>query len=129
MKRSGNTFELSASDLVSFLNCHHLAALDRAVAEGALPKPEVWDPLLQVLSERGSAHEQDYLDHLAMSGLDVVRIDGIEVTSSAAERTREAMQRGVPVIAQAAPAHQKLEGTRRYPAPRRGAERAGNLVL
>lgn len=44
MKRVGDRFELSATDLVGYLNCHHLAALDRAVAEGALPKPKVWDP-------------------------------------------------------------------------------------
>jgi len=99
MKRSGNTFELSASDLVGFLNCHHLAALDREVAEGTLPKPEVWDPLLQILSERGVAHEEDYVDHLVKSGLDVARIDGIDVTSSAVAQTRDAMQRGFPVIA------------------------------
>lgn len=110
MKRSGNTFELSASDLVGFLNCHYLAALDRAVAEGALPKPEVWDPLLQILSKRGSAHEQDYLEYLAKSGLDVVRIDGIDVTSAAASQTREAMQHGVPVIAQAALTHESWKG-------------------
>lgn len=110
MKRSGNTFELNASDLVGFLNCHHLAALDRAVAEGALPRPQVWDPLLQILSERGAAHEQSYLEHLAKSGLDVVRIEGIDVTSSAAAQTRDAMERGVPVIAQAALAHQHWKG-------------------
>ena len=46
MKKTGDSFELSASDLVGYLNCHHLAALDRAVAEGALRRPYVWDPLL-----------------------------------------------------------------------------------
>ena len=59
MKRSGNTFELNANDLVGLLNWHHLAALDRAVAEGALCNAGVWDPFLQILSERGSAHEQE----------------------------------------------------------------------
>ena len=40
MKKTKDSFELSASDLVGYLNCRHLAALDRAVAEGALQKPK-----------------------------------------------------------------------------------------
>src|ERR1700743_1527075 len=80
VKKVGASFEFSATDLVGHLNCHHLLGLDRAVAEGALPKPKVWDPLLEILSERGMAHEQSYLEHLTKEGLDVVRIDGIDVT-------------------------------------------------
>jgi hypothetical protein len=34
MRLVGQDFELSASDLVSYLHCRHLSALDRAVAEG-----------------------------------------------------------------------------------------------
>ena len=75
MKKVGASFEFSATDLVGHLNCHHLLGLDRAVAEGALPKPKVWDPLLEILSERGMAHEQSYLEHLTKAGLDVVRIN------------------------------------------------------
>src|SRR5215468_5482642 len=100
MRKTGKVFEFSATDLVGYLNCHHLAALDRAVAEGTLPKPKVWDPLLQILSERGAAHERDYIEHLTKAGLDVIRIDGIEVTTAAVAETRGAMQRGIPVIAQ-----------------------------
>ena len=71
MKKVGDSFELSATDLVGYLNCHHLAGLDRAVANGALSKPKVWDPLLQILAERGIAHEQSYIEHLTTAGLDV----------------------------------------------------------
>ena len=110
MKRVGETFELTATDLVGFLNCHHLSALDRAVADGVLSKPKVWDPLLQILWERGAAHEQSYVEHLTKEGLDVVRIDGIDVTNEAADETRAAMQRGVPVIVQAALTHQGWSG-------------------
>jgi len=110
MKKAGDSFELSATDLVGYLNCHHLAALDRAVAEGAMPKPKVWDPLLKILSERGSIHEQSYLEHLTNTGFDVVRIDGIDVTTAAVTETRAAMQRGVPVVAQAALVHQGWNG-------------------
>jgi predicted RecB family nuclease len=110
MKKAGDSFELSATDLVGYLNCHHLAELDRAVAEGALLKPKVWDPLLQILSERGAAHEQSYVEHLTKAGLEVVRIDGIDVTNEAVAETRTAMRRGVSVIAQAALTHQGWNG-------------------
>jgi len=110
MKKVGDSFELSATDLVGYLNCHHLAGLDRAVADGVLSKPKLWDPLLQILSERGAAHEQSYVEHLTTAGLDVVRIDGAEVTLEAVVETRAAMQRGVPVIAQAALTHQGWNG-------------------
>ena len=78
MKKVGDSFELSATDLVGYLHCHHLTALDRAVAEGAMAKPKVWDPLFEVLLERGAAHEQAYVEHLTKLGQDVIRIDGIE---------------------------------------------------
>lgn len=110
MKKVGATFEFSATDLVGHLNCHHLTALDRAVADGALSKPKVWDPLLQILSERGAAHEQSYVEHLTEAGLDVVRIDGIDVTATAVAETHAAMQHGAPVIVQAALTHQGWNG-------------------
>jgi hypothetical protein len=77
MKKAGDSFELNATDLVGYVKCRHLAVLDRAVAEGALLKPKVWDPLLQILSQRGATHEQNYVEHLTKAGLEVVRIDGI----------------------------------------------------
>jgi len=67
-----------------------------------LDKPFIWDPLLEVLAERGAAHERRYLDHLEANGLHIVRIGGIGVDSTALAQTRDAMRRGVPVIAQGA---------------------------
>jgi predicted RecB family nuclease len=105
MKRTGSTFELNATDLVGHLNCAHLSALDRAVAEGTLPKPKVWDPLLQVLAERGKIHERNYVEQLKESGFDVVTIEGVEVNEEAMAATRAAMADGAAVIAQGALAH------------------------
>ena len=102
MRKVGESFELSATDLVGYLYCRHLTALDRAVAEGVLAKPKIWDPLLQILSERGAAHEQAYIEHLTGAGLDVTRIDGVEVTNAAVAQTLAAMRQGVPVIVQGA---------------------------
>lgn len=110
MRLSGETFLLSASDIVGHLNCRHLTGLDRAVAEGALAKPKVWDPLLQILSERGSAHEQAYIEHLQAAGYQVARIDGVEVTDAAVADTIAAMQSGMQVIVQGALAHEHWVG-------------------
>ena len=54
MRKEDAFFELSATDLVSYLNCRHLSDLERAVAEGNLRKPYVSDPLLKILWEQGS---------------------------------------------------------------------------
>ena len=103
-------FVLSATDLVSYLNCRHLSDLDRAVAEGARPKPKSWNPLLEVLWERGAIHEQNYVEHLKASELDVIRIEGVDVDPEAVAATIEAMQHGVPVIVQGALANGKWSG-------------------
>lgn len=103
MRKVGNGFHLTATDLVSHLNCRHLTQLDRAVAEGAMAKPKVWDPLLEILSKRGSAHEQSYIEHLrSADGIEVARIEGVEVTESAVAETLAAMRRGSPVVVQGA---------------------------
>ena len=102
MKKVGGSFELSATDLVGYLNCRHLAALNRAVAEGTLAKPKVWDPLLQILWERGAIHEKKYVEHLAQAGLSAIRIDGADVTDATVSETLTAMQSGTAVIVQGA---------------------------
>ena len=102
MKKTGPSFQLSATDLVGYLNCQHLSGLDCAVAEGALAKPKVWDPLLQILWERGSIHEQNYVTHLEQAGLDVVRIDGVDITDDAVKDTLAAMKLGTAIIVQGA---------------------------
>jgi len=102
MKKKNEVLEVSASDLVGYLNCRHLSDLDRAVAERVLAKPVVWDPLLQLLWERGSIHETNYVDHLIAAGFDVVRIEGIDITDDAVTQTLSAMKDGTSVIAQGA---------------------------
>ncbi len=110
MEKIGGSIRLSADDLVGYLNCHHLSGLDRAVAEGKRAKPKVWDPLLEILWERGSIHEQNYVDHLKGSGLGVIRIDGVDVTAAAVAETLAAMKDGTEVIVQDALAHDGWAG-------------------
>jgi hypothetical protein len=42
MRKNGDSFDLSATDLVGYLNCRHLSALEKAVAEGTVKKPHMW---------------------------------------------------------------------------------------
>lgn len=102
MQKLGDFMLLSASDLVGHLNCRHLTGLDIAVATGALEKPKVWDPLLQVLWERGARHEEGFVEHLKSQGLSVTVIDGTGVDDEAVTRTRDAMIAGDKVIVQGA---------------------------
>src|SRR6267142_6348947 len=90
MHKVGDSIFVSASDLVGHLNCRHLTGLDIAVATGVLEKPKVWDPLLQLLWERGARHEQAFVDHLKSQGFSVTVIDGIGVDDIAVSRTRDA---------------------------------------
>ena len=98
----GGSVHLSASDLVGHLNCHYLTRLDLSVAFGELEKPAIWDPVLQVLAERGARHERSYLDHLCASGFHIVRIDGVGIDATSVSNTSEAMRRGAPIIVQGA---------------------------
>jgi predicted RecB family nuclease len=93
---------LSASDLVGHLNCPYLTKLDLAVARGELDKPSRWDPVLELLAERGALHEQSYLDHLELTGLSITRVNGIGVDANAVQETLDAMRTGAPIIAQGA---------------------------
>lgn len=102
MERAGGSIRLSATDLVAHLNCAHLTSLDLAVAGGALEKPKVWDPLLQILWERGARHEQGFVDHLKASGCAVTVIEGLGIDADAVARTRAVMADGAQIIVQGA---------------------------
>lgn len=102
MRKGGETIDLTASDLVGHLNCRYVTALDLAVARGKLAKPSVWDPLLEILAERGALHEKAYIGHLGNQGHAVTIINGVGVDAAAVERTLTAMKGGAPIIVQAA---------------------------
>jgi hypothetical protein len=97
-----DALRLSASDLVGHLNCRYLTGLDLRVANGTLAKPVIWDPVLEVLAERGRQHEQGYVAHLKSKGLGVIAIDRVGVDDEAVLSTLAAMKAGIAVIAQAA---------------------------
>ena len=102
MQKMGSELRFSASDLVGHLDCHHLTALDAAVARGTATKPKIWDPVLEALAARGRAHERQYVESLRGSELSVVEIEGGGVNSTQVYRTIEAMLSGVDIIVQGA---------------------------
>ena len=98
--RDGKTL-FSASDLVNYLECEHLTALDLRDLETPLPRATA-DEQVKLIQDKGHAHEAAYLADLEAATGDVVNVkaagQGIEAEI---EVTREAMQQGGAVIYQA----------------------------
>jgi uncharacterized protein len=101
MRVSGQTLELSASDLSHFLACRHRTALDLAVAQGALAAPSWVDPALVLLQERGLEHERRYVETLREQGLQTLDLS-VFSGEEAVARTPDAMRAGVDAIIQPA---------------------------
>jgi len=97
----------SATDLVGFLECAHLAGLERAVAEGHLAKPQRTDPVLERIAQRGIEHEARFLGDLAAEGLTAttIAVDHALARAERLERARDAtlaaLRAGVDVVYQA----------------------------
>ncbi len=100
MQGSGASLRLAATDISNHLACRHLTQLDRAVAEGRLSAPSWRDPALELLQERGFAHERAFLQHLRAQGLGVVEPEG-EAGRLPLQRALQAMRAGAEVIVQA----------------------------
>ena len=75
MDEVSEIIRLSASDLVNHLACQRLTELNHQVAVGLRAAPEYWDPTLDLLWERGLAHEQAYIQHLMDAGAQT-RVEG-----------------------------------------------------
>jgi uncharacterized protein len=100
------TLIVSATDLVGYLECGHLATLELAAANGAIEKPLRQDPELELIRKRGFDHEQRFLGRLRDEGRTVHEIEtrdarGPAELRAAESETFEAMRRGEDVIFQA----------------------------
>ena len=98
----------AATDLVAYLACEHLTALERAAMAGLVERPMRVDPELDIIRKRGFEHEQRYLADLTEDGRNVVTIqldgsieDRGEQLRAAAAETIAAMAAGADVIYQA----------------------------
>jgi len=102
MKIIESNLQFSASDLVNHLSCNHLSMLDVELAKGNLSKPDHYDPLLEILRERGELHEAAFIGHLKNQGFEVVVIDGVDISDKSVAATLEAMRSGKQIIIQGA---------------------------
>src|SRR3989442_2238975 len=87
-----------ATDLTNFIACRHLTVLERLAAHRLAKRPFFDDPMLEILRERGLAHEQEYVRGIARSGKSIVEIT--RSSSIALDETQAAMRRGVEFVVQ-----------------------------
>jgi len=98
--RNGKTL-FSASDLINYLECEHLTALDLINLDTPLPGVEP-DEQVKLIQDKGFAHEEAYLTDLQAEGVAVVDVKAAnQGIAAAVASTREAMQAGAPVVYQA----------------------------
>src|ERR1700752_1975751 len=97
----------SATDLVGYLACEHLTALERAALRDLVDRPSREDRELDVIRQRGLEHEKRYLAELRGVGKIVTEIErhegeeqGERLRRQAAE-TAAAMADGADVVYQA----------------------------
>ena len=101
------TVVVSATDLVGFLACDHLTTLELGRVDGQWDRPHRRaDPTVQLMQDRGDAHELAHLERLRADGKQVVEIpkDGLtapEALRAAEAATLAAMHAGADVIFQA----------------------------
>jgi predicted RecB family nuclease len=97
----------SATDLVGYLACEHLTAMEAAVLHGDLPRPYRNDRELEIIRKRGFQHEARYLAELRAGDARIVTIERDDEEERAARIRRQAdetiaaMTGGADVIFQA----------------------------
>src|SRR6478672_3725203 len=77
------TIALSPSDLTGYSACEHLTELELSVIRGERRRPKREDPMLDVLSRRGSEHEDKQLARYRAEGKTVAEIDYPDNTAAA----------------------------------------------
>lgn len=109
---SPNAVFLAASDLVNFLACEHLTALDLKALnpESNLQKVGA-DESTKLIQDKGFAHEKRYLQQLVEIERDVVDLSQLKGSLDAKlKATVNAMKEGKAVIFQAALQHDQFIG-------------------
>ncbi len=98
----------SATDLVGFLECRHLANLERAATlVPDVRRPVRDDPVLDRMARRGQEYEARYLEELRTNGREIAEIRPPDTVSPSRQirsehaATLQAMRRGAEVIYQA----------------------------
>lgn len=111
MFRHNGKLLLSASDLNTFLGCQHAVALNRRILDGEEIARGGVDATMELLREKGTAHEKAYLDKLQQQGRQVREIssEGLSLEARVAD-TVAAMREGADVIFQGALLHGSWHG-------------------
>ena len=97
----------SATDLVGYLECEHLASLEQAAVAGHFSRPVRADPVLDRIAQRGELHEARFLDSLRAEGVTVSEIQSDQALpmdqriTRGRDATLAAMREGVSAIYQA----------------------------
>ena len=101
------TIIVSATDLVGYLACDHLSTLELGRVEGRWEKPpRRADPTVQLMQDRGDAHEALHLAKLRGEGRSVIEIETGDLHTpdqlrAAEAETLAAMRQGADVVYQA----------------------------
>ncbi len=110
LDKSTQRLRLSATDLASFLGCHHRTALDLGHASGKHPKPEYDDPGLDALFARGLEHEAAYVERLKAEGRVIHALKKDQPAADTLAATTAAMRAGADVIVQGALGNERWFG-------------------
>ena len=102
MQLRNGSLLFSASDLNHFVECEHLAWLERERAHGRLARPAGPDPTAELVAQKGHEHEAACLQALRDAGRRIVTVaaprDDLE---GGARATLDAMRAGAEVVYQA----------------------------
>lgn len=101
MQRTGNKLTFSASDLVAFLACPHKTTLDRFNLDTPIERT-VPDEQVELIQDKGFAHEAGHLDSLRSHGGRIVELSSQGNFVENIDATHAAMADGADVIFQAA---------------------------
>lgn len=103
MRRIGDEYRLSASDMMRFKVCRHATTLDRRRLEGEELSPATDSAEAKLVQDQGDAHEAAYLARCRAAGRQIIEIEkeGLSLEDSA-DRTIAAMERGAEIIFQGA---------------------------
>lgn len=101
MQKDSGQLLFSASDIINFLACRPLTALDFVNLDTQIPVAED-DPTAKLLQEKGFAHESAFLKRLRNEGRRIVEIPEQSELKERAQLTIAAMEDGADVIFQAA---------------------------
>ena len=101
MQKRGGKLIYSASDLMAFLECQHLTTLNLIDLDTPLDRAAS-DEQIELIQEKGFAHEADFLERLRAAGGNIVELSSEGKPADNIAATREAMVSGAEFIFQAA---------------------------